>query len=200
MRYSRVAIDETQHQRRSPLTEVLEQHKLGIGFPGNRKVPGVRDRLPARLLPNAPDSCLHRRNGTAKKLQTWWRHNCTGAPPLDPHTLLTPGNDTTQVGNTACATWWQWGSLPLLTQQYATGICPCTYGISHWSMFQSQSICWGSPAWNILQSGYHAWRCHIQRLVQCLLCGNPAKIHFTDQRSLLSKPASEGEYWSNGMR
>ena len=81
--FSRAAIEETKYLIQKPRTEVREQKKWGVEFPGHNKVKAAIQRHPAMLRQNQLAGCLLCQYGTAENPQTHWRRKRTGAPPPD---------------------------------------------------------------------------------------------------------------------
>jgi len=79
--FSRAAMEETQQLIENPRTEVREEKKQGVEYPGHRKVKAAIERHPGMVYENQTDGCLPCQNGTAKYPWTRWRRNGTGAPP-----------------------------------------------------------------------------------------------------------------------
>jgi hypothetical protein len=82
--FSRTTIEETQQLIKKPHTEVQEEKKPGVEFPGHQKVKAVMERHPAMVYKNHTANCLPCQNGTAKNPQTCWKHKGTAAPPPEP--------------------------------------------------------------------------------------------------------------------
>ena len=78
---SRAAIEETQQLIKKPRTEVREEMKRGVEFPGHNKVKAAIEKHPAMVRENQTDGCLPCPNGTAKNPETRWRRKGKGAPP-----------------------------------------------------------------------------------------------------------------------
>jgi len=74
------AIEKTQYLIKKPRTKVREKQKRGVEFPGHNKVKAVIERHPAMFRQNHTAGCLPCENGTAKYLQTRWRHKGTAVP------------------------------------------------------------------------------------------------------------------------
>jgi len=79
--FLRAAIVETQQLIKKPRTEVREEKKQGVEFPGYKKVKAARERHPEMVYRNHMAGCLPCQNGTAKNPQTCWRRKGTAAPP-----------------------------------------------------------------------------------------------------------------------
>ena len=88
--FSRAAIEETKYLIKKPRTEVREEKKRGVKFPGHKKVKAAIQRHPAMLRQNQMSGWLPCQNGTAKNPQTHWRHKGTGTPPPDQRRERTP--------------------------------------------------------------------------------------------------------------
>ena len=86
--FSRAAIEETKYLIKKPRTEVREEKKRGVEFPGHNEVKTAIQGHPAMLRQNQTSGCLLCQNGTAKIPQTRWRCKGTGAPP--PNRLREP--------------------------------------------------------------------------------------------------------------
>ena len=106
--FSRAAIEETKYLINKPRAKVQEEKKLGVEFPGHKKVKAAIQRQQAMLCHNQTSSCLPCQNGTTKNPQTHWRCKGTGAPPPDrrrewtpePNSPL-PGTPPAPTGNTS---------------------------------------------------------------------------------------------------
>jgi len=94
--------------------------------------------------------------------------------------------------------WWNLRSSTFPNHQIDGRICVSTYISSLCKMFYSWCVCPGEPARDSCWSRYADWWRNIHWLVLYLLRGNAAYIHFEDQSSLLSEPASDDEHWSKG--
>jgi len=79
--FSRGAIKKTQYLIATPRTEIWEEKKQGVEFPGHKKVKSAIERHLAMLHQNHMPGCLPWQNGTARNPQTHWRCNGTGVPP-----------------------------------------------------------------------------------------------------------------------
>jgi len=79
--FSRAAIEERKQLIKKPRTEVREEKKQGVVFPGHNKVKAAIERHTAIVQENLTDCCVPCQNGTAKNAQTHWRHKGTDAPP-----------------------------------------------------------------------------------------------------------------------
>jgi len=88
--FSHTAIVKTQYLIKKPRAEVREAKKRGVQFPGHNKVKAAMERHPAMLRQNHTPGCHSCQHGTAKKLQSTWRHNGTGAPPSNHRRQQTP--------------------------------------------------------------------------------------------------------------
>jgi len=88
--FSRAAIEKTQYLIKKSRTEVREEKKRGVEFPGHRKVKAAMERHPAMVYENRADSYLPCQNGTAKNRQTHWRRKGTGASAQGWHKQPTP--------------------------------------------------------------------------------------------------------------
>jgi len=77
----RTAIEETKYIIKILRTEVREEKKQGVEFPGYKKVKAAKQRHPAMLRQNQTSGCLPCQNGTTKNLQIRWSRKGTGAPP-----------------------------------------------------------------------------------------------------------------------
>jgi len=88
--FSRAVIKETKYLIEKTPTEVREEKKRGVEFPGHKKVKAAIQRHPAVLRQNPTSGCLPCQNGTAKNPQTHWRRKRTGAPPPDRRRERTP--------------------------------------------------------------------------------------------------------------
>jgi hypothetical protein len=82
--FLRGAIEETQQLINNPRTEVREENKRGVEFPGHQKVKAAMERHPAMVYKNHTAGCPPGQNGTAKNPVTRWRPKGTAAPPPDP--------------------------------------------------------------------------------------------------------------------
>jgi len=74
-------IEETQFLIKKPHTEVREQMKRGVEYPGNDQRKAAIESHPAMVRQNHTAGCLPSENGTARNWQTRWRRKGTGAPP-----------------------------------------------------------------------------------------------------------------------
>jgi len=79
--FLRPAMEDTQHVIKIPRTDVREEMKRGVEFPGHRKVKDAIERHPAMVYENLTDGCLACHNGTAQNARTRWRCKGTCAPP-----------------------------------------------------------------------------------------------------------------------
>jgi hypothetical protein len=79
--FSHAAIEETKYLINTPGTEVRDETKRGVEFPGNKTVKAAIRRHPALLHQNQTSACLSCQYGTAKNPLTRWRWKGTGAPP-----------------------------------------------------------------------------------------------------------------------
>jgi hypothetical protein len=80
---SRAAVEETKYIIKTPTTEVREEMKHGVEFPGNQKVKPTIQRQQAILPHNHMSCCLPCQNWTAKHPQTRWIFNGSATPPPD---------------------------------------------------------------------------------------------------------------------
>jgi len=80
----RAGIEETQQLIEKPCTEVKEQTKRSVVFPGHTKVKAAMETPPAMVRENQTDCCLPCQNGTAKNSQTRRRRKGMCAPPPRP--------------------------------------------------------------------------------------------------------------------
>jgi len=78
--FSRAAIEEIKYLMKKPHAEVREEKKRGVEFAAHKKVKPTIQRHLAMLHHNQTSGCLPCQNGTAKNLQTHWRHKGPGAP------------------------------------------------------------------------------------------------------------------------
>jgi len=108
--FSCAAIEETKYLIQKPRTDVREEKKWGVEFPGHKKVKAAVQRHPAMLCHNRTPGCPPCQNGTAKNPQTHWRRKGTGAPPPARRRVGTPepappppGKPPTPTGNTSRA-------------------------------------------------------------------------------------------------
>jgi hypothetical protein len=114
--FSCTAVEETHYLNKKPCAEVQEEKKQGVQFPGHNKVKAAIARHLAMIRQNQMAGCLPCQNGTAKNLQTRWRHKGTGAPPPNRRrqqnpepspeptpepTPLLPGTPLDPTGNTS---------------------------------------------------------------------------------------------------
>jgi len=81
-RFSHAAIEAWQQQIYKPCSEVREEEKQGVVFPGYNKVKADLKRQAAMVCENQTDCCLPCQIGTRMNPQTGWRRKGTGAPPL----------------------------------------------------------------------------------------------------------------------
>jgi len=88
--FLRTAREETLLLIKKPCTEVQEEKKRSVGFPGFRKVKTVIERHLALHYENETDGCLHCKNGTTKHARTRFRPKAPGAPPQVRRNLPTP--------------------------------------------------------------------------------------------------------------
>ena len=77
------AIEVTKYLVQKPDNKLQKEKKRGVRFPQHNKVKAAPERHSAMLHENHTDGCLPCQNCSAEKLQTRWRHKCTGAPPSD---------------------------------------------------------------------------------------------------------------------
>jgi len=117
--FSCAAMKETQYLSKTPCTEAWEEKKLGVEFPGLKRVKAAIERLQAMLHQNHTAGCFPCHNGTAKNPQTCWGHKDTGAPTPDrcrqPTRELTPTQpepSPTPCGNNSAAQRSQIVNLP----------------------------------------------------------------------------------------
>ena len=82
--------EEMQYRIKTPCTEVPEEKKHGVVFPGQGEAKTAMERHPAMLHQNHTDECLLCQHSTAKNPQTFWMCKGTCAPPLDIHGQPTP--------------------------------------------------------------------------------------------------------------
>jgi hypothetical protein len=80
---SHAAIKEMEQLIKKPCTEVREEKKRGVEFPGHQMVKAAIQTHLAMVYKNQTDGCLLCQNGTAKNPQTHWRCKGTAAPPLE---------------------------------------------------------------------------------------------------------------------
>jgi len=80
----------TQHLITTPHTEVWEECKRGVEYPGHRQVKTAMETNPAVLRQNHTDGCHHCQNSSRKNSQTRWRCKGTGAPSPNRHRQPTP--------------------------------------------------------------------------------------------------------------
>jgi len=88
--FLRTAMEQRKYLIMKPQAEVPGEQKLGVEFPGHKKVKVAIKRHPAMLRQNHMSGCLHCQNGTTKNPDTCWRHKGTGAPPPDQRRQPTP--------------------------------------------------------------------------------------------------------------
>jgi len=62
--FSRAAIEEMQFLIKKPWSEVREEKKRGVEYPGHENVKAAMERHPAMLRENQMDGCLQCQNGT----------------------------------------------------------------------------------------------------------------------------------------
>jgi len=79
----RMAMYETRFLNKKPCGKVRDEKKLGVEFPGHRKVKDALEWHPAMRHQHHTPGCLPRQNGIAKNPQTQWRRKRTGTPPPD---------------------------------------------------------------------------------------------------------------------
>jgi len=87
--FSCAGIEEPQYLVTQLHTEVQEETKRGVEFPGNRKVKDALEKDPAMHHENHTDGSLPCPNGNVMNLQTHWRRNGTASTP-DWHRWPTP--------------------------------------------------------------------------------------------------------------
>jgi len=97
--FSCAAIEETQQVITKPRTEVWEEKKRGVVFPGHNKVKAAIERHPAMVYKHHTDGCLPCQNGTTKNPPTCWRCKGTSATPPEPVSPL-PGMSPPPPGDT----------------------------------------------------------------------------------------------------
>jgi len=78
--FSHAALEEMKHLLKTARTEVREEKKWGVEFPGHTKVKAALERHLAMVYKNYTHGCLPCQNGTAKNPQTCWRRKGTGGP------------------------------------------------------------------------------------------------------------------------
>jgi len=123
------------------------------------------------------------------------RNRCTTTRPT--HTANCIADDTS-ARNATRPNWWSFCSWYFQNCPVTCRICISTYISLPCLIFYAWCICPQRPAQYRFWSRYaDRWR-NIHRSVHYLLCGNAANIHFEEQSSMLSKPASDDEHWSNG--
>jgi hypothetical protein len=98
---SRGAIKEMQQLIKKPCTEVREEQKRGVEFPGHQMVKAAIKTHLAMVIKNQTDGCLLCQNGTAKNPQTHSRCKGTAAPPLK--TGGTSAQNPASTQNATCA-------------------------------------------------------------------------------------------------
>jgi hypothetical protein len=77
--FSRTAMEETKYLIKKPHTEVREEKKRSVEFPGHKQVkPGIQ-RHPAILRYNQTSGCIPCQTGIANNPQTRWRRKGIGA-------------------------------------------------------------------------------------------------------------------------
>ena len=86
-RFSRAAVEETQHLIKIPWTEVREEKKRGVVIPGHNKVKPAIERHPAMVRENRTYCGLRCQNGTGQNPQNHGRHKGTGVPQPQPAQL-----------------------------------------------------------------------------------------------------------------
>jgi len=130
--FSRAAIEETKYLIQKPRAEVREDKERGVEFPRHKKVKAAIQRHPAMLRQNQSSGCLPSQIGTAKNLQTRWRHKGTGAPPPDRHRERTPeltpplpGTPPAPTGKTSGVQSSQIVNLPA-RYMFSSSALPCT--------------------------------------------------------------------------
>jgi hypothetical protein len=79
--FSRAAIEVTKYLIKKPHSEVRDEKKRGVEFPGYNKVKAAIHRPPAMLRHTQTPGCRPCQIGTAKNPQTLWRAKRTGSPP-----------------------------------------------------------------------------------------------------------------------
>jgi hypothetical protein len=129
--FSRAAIEETKYVIKKPRSEVREEKKSGVEFPGHEKVKAAIQRHLEMFRHNQTPSCLPCQNGTAKNPQTRWRRKGTGAPPPARRRVRTPeptppppGTPPAATGNTSGAQLSQIVNLPA-GYTYSHTALPC---------------------------------------------------------------------------
>jgi len=121
--FSHAPIQETQYLTLEPLTEVREEVKQGVEFPGHKKLKAAIQRHLAMLRQNHMVGCLPWPDDTAKNRQTQWRRKRAGSPPPNRRrqptpvptpepTLPLPGTPLATCGNTSRAQHCQIVNLP----------------------------------------------------------------------------------------
>jgi hypothetical protein len=80
--FSRNAIEETEQIIQTPCTEVQEEEKGGVEFPGHSKIMASQESHPALIRENHADPCHASHNGTTMNRQKHWR--CKGPGELPP--------------------------------------------------------------------------------------------------------------------
>jgi hypothetical protein len=80
-KFSRAGIEKTQQLITKPRSEVREEKKRGVEFPGHTKVKAAIERHPGMVRENQTDGCFPCQNYTAKNPETRWRRKGKGAPP-----------------------------------------------------------------------------------------------------------------------
>jgi len=129
--FSRGAIEETKYLIKKPHSEVRQEKKREVEFPGHKRVKAAIQRHPAMLRHDQTSGCLPCPNGTAKNPQTRWRRKGTGAPPPSRRRVRTseptpppPGTPCAPTGNTSGAQLSEIVNLPAGYTYWHTAL-PC---------------------------------------------------------------------------
>jgi len=81
--FLRAEVNESQQLIKKSRTEVPEEKKRGVVFPGHKKVISTMERRLAMVYKHHTAGCLPCPNDTAENLETRWRRKGTAAPPPD---------------------------------------------------------------------------------------------------------------------
>jgi len=191
------AIEETQYVIKKPRTQVREEKKRGVEFPGHTKVKSAMEGHPAMIHQNHTDGChsyqiaqrgIPRHAGGKMKQVLLHQSHADIRHQIWHHFTW----------NATCATRSHSGNPMIANRRFASRKCAYICSSSEDSTCQ----CW------CIRRGYHTrrrfwssivdWRNNIMWLVHYLLCMNAANIHFEDKRSLLNIHVHGNQHWLNG--
>jgi hypothetical protein len=135
--------------------------------------------------------CHPCQNGSAKYPQTCWRCKGAGASPTDRRTQRTPelipplpSTPPAPTGNTSVAKWSQIINLPV-GYTYSNTALPCAESFKDDEDTQRDT---DLDRDTLTDEGTYTG------LDTICLCGNAGNIHFKDQRSALSDPATDDKH------